>query len=169
MKKLSTLIAAAIALLGLISGAALAHQQKSTLIEVLFNERSGKIEIAHRYILHDAEYAVRVELGINGDLYTKAQTRADFAAYVADNFSLATPSGETLPLTMLGTEIDDGFLWVYQETTSPDAIKGLVVRSTALRDIWPTQVNRVNVKQGAVIKTVVFSDSLDEYLVEFEK
>ena len=151
------------------SGDVLAHQQKAALTEILLNSRTGNIEVAHRFALHDAEHAVRSELGIDGDLYGSLDTRSAFAAYVADRFALTKPDGALLPLTVLGTEIKDGYLWVYQEAPAPDQLDALSVRHGALRDIWHDQVNRVNVKYGEEVQTVIFTGATDSLFVVLVK
>ena len=147
------------------SGGVSAHQQKAALTEILFNSRTGNIEVAHRFVMHDAEHAVRSALGVDGDLYGSSETREAFAAYVADRFALAKPDGAFLPLTVLGVEIKGGYLWVYQETPAPDRLAALSVRHGALRDIWPDQVNRVNVKYGGEVRTLVFTGAADSLVV----
>ncbi len=145
-------------------GVAFAHQQKVALTEILFNSRTGNIEVAHRFIMHDAEHAARQELGIDGDLYGSLESRTAFAEYVAARFSIATPEGAALPLSLLGTEIKDGYLWVYQETPAPEALDALAVRCDALRDVWPDQVNRVNVKRSGEVRTLIFAGAADVLL-----
>ena len=169
------IVVAAFVATSLSSSIALAHAQKAALTEVLFNARSGNIEVAHRFTLHDAEQAVRDELSIDGDLETSPAARARFATYVAERFSLATQNGVALPLTVLGTQLDGGYLWVYQEVpyqaegAIADTWQVLRVRNYVLRDIWPDQTNTVNVKRGKMIRTVVFSDFSDERIVDFRE
>ena len=169
------IVAVAFLATSLLSSIALAHAQKAALTEVLFNARSGNIEVAHRFALHDAEQAVRDELKIDGNLATSPDAQASFATYVAERFSLATQDGVTLPLTVLGTQLDGGYLWVYQEVpyqtegVKADTWKVLRVRNYVLRDIWPDQTNTVNVKRGKMIRTVVFSEFSDEHIVDFRE
>ncbi len=144
------------------SGAASAHQQKAALTEILFNPRTRNIEVAHRFVLHDAEHAARATLDLDGDLYASRETQAAFAAYVAERFVLSTPAGARLPLTLLGAEIDGGYIWVYQEAPAPVGLGALAVRHGALRDVWPEQVNRVNIKQGDEVTTLVFTGGAGE-------
>ena len=153
----------------LAGGGAFAHQQKVALTEILFNARTGNIEVAHRFIMHDAEHAIRTELDIDGDLYGSADTQSAFAAYVAERFVIAAPDGVTLPLNLLGAEIKDGYFWVYQETLAPEGINALVVRHDALRDIWPKQVNRVNVKRGDDVRTLIFSGPATSLIAELSE
>ena len=152
----------------LLVGPALAHQQKAALTEILFNPRTGNIEVVHRFILHDAEHAVRKELGIGEGLVGSPDTQMAFATYVAERFSIATPEGTPLPLTLLGAEVEGGHLWVYQETPEPDGLTAFSVRHDALRDVWPKQVNRVNVKRDGTIKTLIFSGVVRKRFAVFE-
>ena len=154
----SVVIAVPLALAGM---EASAHQQKAAVTEILFNPRTGNLEVAHRFSMHDAEHALRTELGIDGDLYASSDTQSDFASYVAERFAIADPEGSILPLNVLGTEISGGYFWVYQETPAPDGVGFLSVRHDALRDVWPNQVNRVNVKHRGEVRTLVFTGAAD--------
>ena len=151
----------------LLWGTSFAHQQKAALTEVLLNARSGKLEVAHQFLLHDAEHAVRVELGIDGDLYADPETQAAFAKYVADRFSLAVADAGPLSLSLLGTEIEGGYLWIYQEAPLPTGMQTLTVKNNALRDVWSEQTNRVNIKRGTDIRTLVFTGNVGEQSIEF--
>lgn len=176
--RLCALIVTALAVL---TGAdALAHPQKEAQTEVLFNPRTGAIEVAHRFSLHDAEYAIRDELGLTGDLYTDLQTQGVFADYVAARFTLSGTDGTALPLTYLGSEIAEGYLWIYQEVAAPDTnaepdsgtrfdtIPALSIRADALRDVWPEQVNRVNVVRGGMVRTLIFSQEAGSLTATFD-
>ncbi|MEM6538163.1 MAG: DUF6702 family protein [Pseudomonadota bacterium] len=151
-----------------LAGVASAHQQKTALTEVLFNQRTGNIEVAHRFIVHDAEHAIRVEFGIAGDLVTDAETQAAFATYVAESFALSGGDGIALPLSVIGSEVSEGYFWVYQETTAPNDIKTLTIRAEALRDVWPDQVNRVNIEYEGTVRTLVFSSATQEQSLDLE-
>lgn len=162
-----TFVALAGAACGLAFVGASAHQQKESVTEVLFNSRTENIEVAHRFVLHDAEHVAQTKLGLNRDLIGSPETRAAFADYVAQRFGLAGPDGTPLPLTLLGSEIKDGYLWVYQETPLVD-VAALQLRHDALRDVWPEQINRVNLKKGGIVKSVVFTDAVVERWAEFK-
>ena len=139
-----------------------AHQQRAAFSEVLFNTRTGKIEIAHRFSLHDAEHAVRNELGFTGDIYNTQEVRDAFARYAAERFALASRTNAPLVLMLVGVEVREGYLWVYQETTDahnlrPEQVSELTIRNDMLRDIWSDQLNTVNVIDGPIVRTLTFS------------
>ena len=137
-----------------------AHQLKSSITTVLFNANSNNLEVMHRFYLHDAEHAV-AKLGIDGpDIYTDEKTQQVFAEYVMERFKLLKDNSQLLTLQPVGFEVEGKFFWVYQETAKPEQINSLQVRHSALQDIWPEQINTVNI-EGTVngekaIKTLSF-------------
>lgn len=142
-----------------------AHQQKSAITRVLFNERTGNVEVMHRFQLHDAEHAVREIFGGEADILASEAIRERFAAYVGKRFELYSDNCP-LELSAVGTEIDGRFLWVYQETPIPETLSSLTIRHEALRDIWPAQVNLVNVERGQDIHSVNFEGGRHEVDIE---
>lgn len=142
-----------------------AHQQKSAITRLLFNERTGNIEVMHRFLLHDAEHAVREIFGGDADILASKAVRERFAAYVGRRFELRADE-RPLKLAAVGSEIDGRFLWIYQETPIPDALTSLSIRHDALRDIWPEQVNLVNVERGRDVRSVNFEGGLGQVDIE---
>jgi hypothetical protein len=140
-----------------------AHQQKAAITRVVFNERTGTLEVMHRFYLHDAEHAVRQLIDSDADIIGNEQTRAQFAEYVQQQFTLKSPSGEALVLSPVGHEIDGNFFWVYQERTLPANVTSLQVIHNALREVWPDQINTVNFERGVSVTTLTFQGS-DEQL-----
>jgi len=139
---------------------AAAHQQKAAITKVLFNPRTGNIEVMHRFYMHDAEHAVRQIFGKDADIIGSAETQSVFADYVSERFALT--SGETsLPLSPVGFEIERVFFWVYQETPMVSGIDDLTIKHDALRDVWPHQINTVNIEGLGDVKTATFDGSAE--------
>lgn len=134
-----------------------AHQMKAAITTVLFNARSGHVEIMHRFYLHDAEHVLSEINGEQIHLLTDAAASLQFGRYVASHFSLAYAEDKAEDLTYVGQELDGKFIWVYQElllpTSRPDA---LWFRHSALQDYWPEQVNQVNVEGLGGVKGLRF-------------
>lgn len=160
MKKLLTLL-----LLGALSAPTYAHQLKSAITTVLFNGNSKNLEVMHRFYLHDAEHAVgKLVKGKKGsDIYTDEETQQIFANYVIDRFKLIKDGNQELTLDTIGFETEGKFFWVYQETAMPEKIASLKVKHGALQDIWPEQVNTVNIEGeingSKTLKTLTFNGS----------
>jgi len=128
------------------------HQQKEAITRILFNPRTGNIEVMHRFLLHDAEHAVRQLRNGKADILGSESDREFFSVYVHGHFEMIDQDGKVLPLTPVGNEIEGRFLWIYSETAIPDGIKSLVLRNDALRDIWPEQINLINVEGNGKIE-----------------
>jgi len=151
----------------LLSGGVYAHQQKLAISTVLFNPSTLNIEVMHRFNMHDAEHAVREIFGKNADIIGSTATQQQFGEYVEQRFALYNQAGERLPLTLVGHELDGKHFWVYQETAQPTELQNLTVRHNALRDLWPSQVNTINIEGKGDLQTLTFSDSVELLKVEF--
>ncbi|ESP92104.1 MULTISPECIES: DUF6702 family protein [Pseudoalteromonas] len=161
IKYLQLIITAAALLL---STGVFAHQQKAAETTVLFNKNSGQLEIMHRFYLHDTEHAVQSLFDKKADILNAKKTQQQFADYVAKHFQLKTLSDKNISLTNVGFEVEGKFFWVYQETQIPSAVTGIKMYNGSLRDLWPAQVNMVNVEGKGKVRTLYFSRD-DEWLV----
>lgn len=150
------------------SAVAAAHQQQAALTRVLFNARSGNLEVMHRFVLHDAEHAVRALLDPEADLLASAAAREQFADYVQKHFSLLGDQGNPLPLQYVGQEVDGPFLWVYQEMPLPADLSSLGVIHDALRELWPQQNNLVNIERDGRVQSLNFNGSTQWLSVSFD-
>ena len=144
-----------------------AHQQKTAISTVLFNPRTQNIEIMHRFRVHDAEHAVKHIFGKNADIIDSKETQKQFGAYVNQRFKLFDSEEQPLALKMVGVELDGQFFWVYQETTQPAKLDNMTIRHDALRDLWPEQVNTINVEGKGKLQTLTFADTVELLQVSF--
>jgi hypothetical protein len=144
-----------------------AHRLKAAFTTVLFNDRSGRIEVMHRFYLHDAEQVAGEIAGRGANLFEDPEDRQRFGVYVHERFTLTDGDGRRLPLTLRGTEIEGDFIWVYQAMPLPDPpLASLTVTHQALRDLWPDQVNTVNVEGVGPIRTLTFWDAVSTLSLE---
>lgn len=149
------------------SNTALAHQQKAAETTVLLNKRSNHVEIMHRFYLHDTEHAVQSLFNKTADILDSKETQQQFADYVAEQFFARTLDGKALPLSNVGYEVEGKFFWVYQDTPLPANLEGMQLYNGSLRDIWPMQINMVNVEGKGNVKTLYFQDDKDWLVVKF--
>ena len=145
-----------------------AHQIKAAITTVLFNPRTENIEVMHRFNLHDAEHAVKALFDKHADIMDDVKTQQQFADYVAHHFAILNAAGESLKLADVGFEVEGKHFWVYQETAEPPVLEGIKIRHDALRDLWPKQVNTLNVEGKGDIKTLTFADSVNLLEVSFK-
>ncbi|TGE84790.1 hypothetical protein C7Y70_04390 [Pseudoalteromonas sp. KS88] len=143
----------------LIAAPAMAHQLKASVTTVLFNKRTSNIELMHRFYLHDTEHAVEHLFPGGADIISNKADQQRFVNYVESHVALQTLNGEPLKLSEVGAQVDGKFFWVYQEAPIPKGIKGIRMSHGALRDLWPAQVNMVNVEGRGKVKTLHFTQS----------
>ncbi|MCO4799344.1 MAG: hypothetical protein KC484_09025 [Colwelliaceae bacterium] len=155
------------AILLVVTGSAYSHQQKAAETTVLFNKRSGHLEVSHRFYIHDTEHAVQSLFDKKADIISSEKTQQQFANYVAKQFLVHTLTDETLPLTDVGYEVEGKFFWVYQETKIPSKLDGVKLFNGALRELWPTQINMVNIEGKGQVRTLYFSDNKDWLVTKF--
>ena len=144
-----------------------AHQKKEAITQILFNTRSGNLEVMHRFLLHDAEHAVRLLQDSNADIIADKQAQEQFAHYAIERFTLLGDDGDSLKLEYLGYELDSAFIWVYQEIPLPEHLHSLGVIHNVLRDIWPEQNNLVNIERDKNIQTLNFNGNTEWLSVQF--
>ena len=138
------------------AGSVLAHQQKIAITTVSLNARTAMIEIAHQVPVHDAEHALIAQGIKTPDIIGSEKSREAFAAYVTRRF-LFEVDGKPAAPAYVGSEIDGGSLWVYQEVPAPAAgSAALHFNSQILTDVWARQENRVNIGGGTAPETFIF-------------
>ena len=150
------------------STSAFAHQKKEAITEILFNTRSGNLEVMHRYLMHDAEHAVRVLVDPDADIIASEEARQAFAQYATERFALLGDDGDTLKLQFVGQEVDGVFLWVYQEMPLPTELHTLGVIDNVLRELWPEQNNLVNIERDGNIQSLNFNGNTEWLSVDFD-
>lgn len=145
-----------------------AHEMKTALSKVLFNPRTGNVEVMHRFYVHDAEHGVKQLFDKHADLLNSEHTQQLFNQYVAAHFTMSLLSGEAVKLTLLGGQLDGRFYWVYQEAPAPAEAAGLRFQHNSLQELWPSQVNTVNIEGMGAVKTLSFDSKTDWQQVSFQ-
>ncbi len=131
-----------------------AHQQKEAISTILFNARTGNMEIAHRFYIHDAEHAAKKILNEKADLLKDKVIQAAFSRYIVERFSLTLNQDSNLSVKLVGHEVEGKFFWVYQELTKFPKPKSIQVTYDALMEIWPSQRNVINIEGLGDIQSI---------------
>ncbi len=141
------------------TNAASAHPRKEAETEISFNENANRVEIIHRYRIHDSEAALhRLHGDTSLSIMTDPQAQALFGDYVESRFSISH-NGQALPLELVGGEIEDGYIWIYQTTPEMPADGLYVMRSNELLDVHREQTNIVHVRLHGLNETLIFTRS----------
>lgn len=139
----------------------IADRQPGSLSTVKTNAATGNVEIIHRLHNHDAELGIMAVLKDRSLTMDQLVGRAQLALYVEDRFTLAASDGDEigapLDLELLGAELDGEYVLVYQEFTGTFPAT-VAVRNDILRDVFPEQVNHVNIALGKGVRSLTFKD-----------
>jgi len=148
-----------------VAALAFAHRMPGSISTVKRSASGDIIEIIHRLHSHDAELGLAAVLGKRNLSLETLADRAQLALYVEERFVIAGFEdgriGGRLALELVGAELDGEFILVYQEFAGK-LPAGLAIRDDILRDVFPEQVNHVNVATGGVVHSVTFSSD-DEW------
>lgn len=138
-----------------------ADRQPGSLSTVKINSATGNVEIIHRLHTHDAELGIVAALDDRSLTMDQLVGRAQLALYIEDRFTMAAVDGDEigapLDLELLGAELDGEFVLVYQEF-SGELPATIAVRNDILRDVFPEQVNHVNLAIGGNVRSLTFKD-----------
>ena len=139
---------------------AFAHRMPGSISTVKRSASGETIEIIHRLHTHDAEFGIAAILGKRNISLESLTDRAQLALYVEERFRIAGYAdgkiGSRLALELIGAELDGEFVLVYQEFAGV-LPAGLAIRDDILRDVFPEQINHVNVATGGGVRSVTFS------------
>lgn len=142
-----------------------AHRMPGSISTVKRSASGDTIEIIHRLHTHDAELGIAATLGKRNISLDTLADRAQLALYVEERFAIAVIAGQKvggkLALELVGAETDGEFVLVYQEFAG-ELPSRVAIRDDILRDVFPEQINHVNIATGGEVRSVTFSDD-DEW------
>ena len=151
-------------MVGLLAGLCLslavsAHRMPLGMTTVTYNPVTDSVEIVHRLHRHDAEQAMQQVIAEPAVDLMEIAVQARLALYTEAHFQIARvvegKPGRALALELVGAELEGDYVLVYQELPGPLPSE-IAVRNDILRDLFPSQVNRVNVSTDAGVKSLVF-------------
>ncbi len=150
-----------------IAAVSVADRQPGSLSTIKTSPTTGNVEIIHRLHTHDAELGIITALGDRGLTLDKLDGRAQLALYVERRFVVAElmddDIGAPLAFELIGAELDGEFVLVYQEYEDELPAR-IAIRNEILRDVFPEQVNHVNIATTGSVRSLTFSGD-DEWLL----
>jgi hypothetical protein len=104
--------------------------------------------------------------GVKGDILKDKAAQQAFVLYVQQSFSLWTSDKQPILLDYVGTEIEGKYLWVYHETKLRPDLKQLWISMSTLQDVWPDQVNHINVEKQGRVRSVRITQQDDWKVID---
>jgi hypothetical protein len=116
-------------------------------------EADGTVGVVHVYHLQDAQDALYAAGLLDRPDLTPLRARAKLALYTRRTFSLRV-AGESVPLQIIGAEIEGDSVFVYQDGKA--APGDVSVSASMLRELIAGQRNSVNVIKDGKTTTLDF-------------
>lgn len=156
LKHLAAVLFCAAVLTLAAAGLVSAHRLNEALTTIDVNPRTGGLEVIHEVFMHDLEEAFIRRHG-RSLIVTSDKTDVGLAiALVTEAFRVAGADGQPVPLTLIGAERHLDRLIIYREAASPPPLAQMMIEDGILMDAFPAQTNRVHVRNGDRVYTLIF-------------
>ncbi|TFH27164.1 MAG: hypothetical protein E4H10_04785 [Bacteroidia bacterium] len=123
------------------------HKFYVSLTEFRYNSQTERFEVSIRMFPDDLDRALLERTGIQTQLSTEFEhEKADsiLKTYLLESFSLQA-DGNLIAFSYLGKESESDAVWCYLESTPVSGPRSLYIRHELLTEIFPDQVNIVQV------------------------
>ncbi len=147
----------------LICGAWLMHDFYVSLSEVRYNTETERFEVSMRIFPDDLDRALLARSGITTQLATELEHKsADslLRVYLLEDFSIEV-NGSLLELNYLGKEPESDAIWCYLESSRVAAPETITIQSILLTELFPDQVNIIQVYHGKWNKGLLLDRNQD--------
>jgi len=136
-----------------------------SLTEATHNRERGRLLLTVRVQTADLE-AVLSERAKHKITAAEPGELAPLALeYVRENLRLTSPKGEAVRLEWAGHDVADKQLFLFFEAPLNSSLQGLRIANTLLLERLPDQINSVELREGAIKQTLVFSRETTELTV----
>lgn len=128
------------------------HRLARTETEIRITD-DGAVSVIHVYHLQDAQSALFQAKLIDQPDLSSLRARAKLALYTQERFAIAA-GDVTVPLEIIGAEIEGDSVYIYQEGQIGDGT--LTIDARMLRDLIKNQSNSVNIVRNDQTTTLEF-------------
>jgi len=136
-----------------------------SLTEVSYDHARGRLALTVRVQTADFEAA----LSARAQRKITTADPGEFAPlaldYVRDTLHFKSPHGEALRLEWAGLDVTSNQVFLFFETTLAGGLQGSRIANTLLQERIADQINSVEVHDGALKQTIVFSHDTGEVVV----
>ncbi|MBD1388116.1 hypothetical protein IC617_01615 [Neiella sp. HB171785] len=141
-------------------GTAMAHTYHAIRTTMTLNEQTGSVEIIHRVFANDLAAVLGKAKNQRVELSDSAEHQQWTAQYWQRYFAVLDHHEQPLELSWVGMEIDDHYVWVYQEYQG-DVAKLIAsdIHNGLLMGQFDHQINTVDVVLADHQSALVFSEA----------
>ena len=130
------------------------HPSHVTIAQAEFNAESASLEVALRIDPFDLEKALTAVAGEPVNLDQTENVDELVVDYLNEAFVLQFDEADPIELNWVGKEVFVHTAWLYFEFTLPDGPDGAQLTNRLLFELQDDQVNTVNYRRGASLKTL---------------
>ncbi|MBW8189831.1 hypothetical protein K0504_02190 [Neiella marina] len=137
-----------------------AHTYHAIRTTISQNENSGTVEIVHRAFAADVSALLAAEQNKAVEISDSNDHQQWLQSYWNRYFALLDSNKKDLPLSWVGVEVDDHYVWVYQEYQGN--VKTLMeaqLHNGLLMGKFDHQINTVDVKLDSHKAALVFTET----------
>ncbi|GAA4375489.1 hypothetical protein GCM10023186_08240 [Hymenobacter koreensis] len=144
----------------LLSVAAFAHAYHASIMEVKVNGKTQQLEVALKVFTDDLEKALSVgqPRAITLGQASPVEVQPLIAAYLRRTVVFSGKPGEDIPLKYLGMEKENDAHWLFFTVKLPRPMQGVRLQQRLMLDLFPDQMNIVNVEANGKKQSALFRD-----------
>ncbi|GAB2768694.1 hypothetical protein HNQ93_000207 [Hymenobacter luteus] len=137
-----------------------AHAYHASILEVRFNPGKQRLEMALKIFIDDLEQSLSVgkPTPVRTDQLARAQLDPLLMELLRRSVQFSARPGQALPLTLVGLQKEKDSYWVYFTAPMPAAATSVSLRHQLLLDLFPDQMNIVNLEAKGQKQSLLFRD-----------
>lgn len=136
-----------------------------SLTEATLNRERGRLLLTVRLQAADLEAALSARAGRKISAAEPGELAPLALEYVRENLRIAPARGNPARLEWAGHDVAEKQIFLFFEAPLIGGLEGTRIANTLLLDRLPDQVNSVELRDGAIKKTLVFSRDTTEHTV----
>ncbi len=145
------------------------HPLHLSISDIVFNQKTGSLEISQRIFIDDLEDALRSHSGLPMDLINPkdpAMAQQLVGDYLKQHFRLQV-NGKAVETHYLGYEIEEDAIWAYLEVPKVRRLNSVQVQHTLFFHQFTDQLNLINVTVGDQLKSLRLQSDEDAGTLRF--
>ncbi|UOQ78167.1 hypothetical protein MUN84_06090 [Hymenobacter sp. 5516J-16] len=157
-----TLLVAGLLLVGQL--VAWAHAYHASIMELRFNPEKQRLEMALKIFIDDLEKGLSVgkPTPIRTDQLARIQLDPLLTDLLRRSVQLSPRPGAVLPLTLVGLQKEKDSYWLYFTAPLPASATGVTLRHKLLLNLFPDQMNIVNLEAKGQKQSLLFRDGEEQ-------
>ncbi|RSK35521.1 DUF6702 family protein [Hymenobacter metallilatus] len=137
-----------------------AHAYHASIMELRFNPGKQRLEVALKVFIDDLEKELSngKPAPVRTDQLSRTQLDPLLLELLRRSVQFSTRPGTTLPLTLVGLQKEKDAYWLYFTAPLPASATGVTLRHQLLLELFPDQMNIVNLEAKGQKQSLLFRD-----------